>query len=76
MSKKHTKKLKLIYVQDRATKFSDDMYCDGKILFCKYCQYSIDHVRIHTIKLHLQSTKRQANKESALQQQRSCSTVI
>ena len=32
MSKKHTtKKLKSISVQDRATEFSDDMYCDGKI---------------------------------------------
>ena len=69
MSKKHTtKKLKSISFQDRATEFLDDMYCDGKVLFCKYCQHSIiDHVRIHTIKLHLQSTKHQTNKESALQ---------
>ena len=63
------KMLKSIRVQDRAKEFSDSMYCDGSILFCKFCQHSVDHVRVHTIKLHLESTKHKSNKESALQKQ-------
>jgi len=52
-----SKKLKLISVHDCAHEFKDDMYTDGHVLFCKYCQDSVDHVCVHTIKLHLTFAK-------------------
>ena len=45
--------------------FKEDMYEDGNNLFCKFCQHSIEHNRVHTIKLHLQSEKHKANKSKA-----------
>ena len=33
--------------------------------FCKYCQYSIDYIRVHTIKGHLKSKKHISNKEAS-----------
>ena len=50
-------KLKLIPVKDRAAKFNEDFYKYSKLLFCKFCQHSIDFSRIHTLKLHLELMK-------------------
>jgi len=61
-----SKKLKLIRFHDRASEFKDDMYPDGHVLFCKYCQHSVGHVRVHTIKLHLTSAKHVGYKSRAL----------
>ena len=35
------------------------------MLFCKYCQHSIDYIRVDTIKDHLKSKKHTSNKEAA-----------
>ena len=47
-----------------------DLYMDGGVLFCKYCEHSIDYVRIYiyidTIKDHLKSKKHASRKEAKL----------
>jgi len=54
-------KLKLLSVHDHAKKLKDDMYADGSLLYCKYCQ----HARVHTIKQHLECAKHKTNKDRA-----------
>ena len=33
-----------VSAEDKAKQFKEDLYADGKVLFCKYCQYSIDYI--------------------------------
>ena len=49
---------------ERAKQFKDELYADGDVLFCKYCQHSVDFVRIDTIKDHLKSKKHCTRKEA------------
>ena len=53
-----------VSAEDRAKQFKEDLYADGKVLFCKYCQHSIDYIRVDTIKDHLKSKKHTSNKET------------
>ena len=39
---------------------------NGEVLFCKYCQHSIDYVRVDTIKDHLKAQKHISRKEAKL----------
>ena len=43
-----------VNAQERARQFKD---ADNGVLFCKFCQHSIDFVRVNTIKDHLISKK-------------------
>ena len=42
------------------------MYADGGILFCLYCEHSVDYVRVDMIKDHLRSKKHISRKESKI----------
>ena len=46
MNESAKKTLKLINIQGNIKQF-DDTYADGQTLFCKYCQHSDDHTRVH-----------------------------
>lgn len=50
---------------DRVEEFKNDTYADSNTMFCKFCQHSIDHNRVHTIQTHLQSEKHKSNKSKA-----------
>ena len=55
-----------VSAEELAKQFKD-LYADGGVLFCFYCDHSIDYVRIDTIKDHLKSKKhcqRKASKQS------------
>ena len=43
--------------KERERKFSDDMYEEGGLLFCKCCGHSVDYVLVDTIKDRLKSKK-------------------
>ena len=53
-----------VSAEDRAKQFKEDLYADGKVLFCKYFQHSIDYIRVDTIKDYLKSKKHTSNKET------------
>ena len=55
--------------EERAKQFSDDFYADGGILFCRFCEHSVDFVRVDTLKDHLKSKKHAARKEIKKQKQ-------
>ena len=42
---------------------SDDFYTDGEVLFCNFCDHSVDYVRVDTIKDHLKSKKHRQRKD-------------
>ena len=44
----------------RVKQFPGDLYESGGVLFCKYCQHSIDIYCVDTIKDHLVSKKHKA----------------
>ena len=54
-TKKHKRStsVKKVPAEERAKQFKEDLYVDGGILFCKYCQHSVDYVRVDTIKDHI-----------------------
>ena len=55
-----------VSAEERAKQFKD-LYADGGVLFCSYCDHSVDYVHIDTIKNHLKSKKhcqRKASKQS------------
>ena len=41
--------------QERARQFQEDLYVSDGVLFCKFCEHSVDFVRVDTIKDHLKS---------------------
>ena len=53
--------------EERAKQFSEDFYADGGVLFCRFCEHSLDFVRIDTVKDHIKSKKHGAKKESKKQ---------
>ena len=55
-----------VSAEERAKQFKGDLYADGGVLFCKYCQHSIDYVRVDTIKDHLKAQKHISRKEAKL----------
>ena len=46
-----------VSAEERAKQFKEDLYSDSGVLFCTYCEHSIDFVRLDTIKDHLKSKK-------------------
>ena len=51
---------------ERAKQFQEDMYADGGVLFCRFCEHCIDYVRVDTIKDHLKSQKHASRKKAKL----------
>ena len=54
---------------ERAKQFSDDFYADAGVLFCRFCEHSVDFVRVDTLKDHLKSKEHAARKEIKKQKQ-------
>ena len=55
-----------VSAEERAKQFKD-LYANGGVLFCSYCDHSVDYVHIDTIKDHLKSKKhcqQRASKQS------------
>ena len=51
-----------------AKEFSEDLYGDGGILFCRFCGHSVDFTRVeNTVKDHLKSRKHSSRKEAKRQ---------
>ena len=61
--------------EERVKQFKEDLYVDGGVLFCKYCEHSIDYVRIDAIKDHLKSKKHASRKEAKLAKAGASSTA-
>ena len=52
-----------ITAKERVKQFPSELYEDGGILFCRFCDHSIDLVRIDTIKDHLKSKKHKQRRD-------------
>ena len=63
--KKRSAPVARVTAKDWAKQFKEDLYDDGRVIFCKYCQHNIDYIRVDTIKDHLKSKKHVSNKEAA-----------
>ena len=55
-----------VTADERAKQFKEDMYADGGVLFCKFCEHCIDYVRVDTIKDHLKSQKHASREKAKL----------
>ena len=55
-----------VSAEERAKQFQDELYAESGVLFCKYCEHSVDFVRVDTIKDHLKSKKHRLRKGSKL----------
>ena len=53
-----------ITAEDRARQFKAELYADGGVLFCRYCDHSLDFTRIDTVKDHLKSKKHATRKQA------------
>ena len=49
----------------RGKEFKEDKYENGGVLFCKFYQHSIEHVRVQTIKMLIKSAKHEENKKKS-----------
>ena len=52
-----------VTAEERVKQFPGDLYSDDGILFCKFCDHSVDYVRIDTIKDHMKSKKHTQRKD-------------
>lgn len=59
---KRSKPVPVLNAKERVRQFPHDLYEDGEILFCKFCNHSLDFVRVDTVKDHLKSKKHTTNK--------------
>ena len=66
--------LSRVTAEERAKQFKTELYADGGVLFCRYCDHSIDLTRIDTVKDHLKSKKHSARKQA--KQSKSSSTSV
>ena len=62
-----------VSAEERAKQF---IYADGEVLFCKYCQHSIDYIRVDTIKDHLKAQKHISRKEAKLKARQECTVQL
>ena len=47
--------MRCVSAEERAKRFKEDLYPDGGVPFCRFCEHSVDFVRVDTIKDHLKS---------------------
>ena len=52
-----------VTAEERVKQFPEDLYSDDGVLFCKFCDHSVDYVRIDTIKDHMKSKKHTQRKD-------------
>ena len=52
-----------VTAEERVRQFPDYFYADGEVLFCKFCDHSVDYVRVGTIKNYLKSKKHRQRKD-------------
>uniref|UniRef100_UPI00358FF509 uncharacterized protein n=1 Tax=Myxine glutinosa TaxID=7769 RepID=UPI00358FF509 len=62
--RKRTKQAPIGFVcaSARAKQYDEDFYAEGNVLFCKFCDHSVDYKRLDTLKDHLLSKKHGKNK--------------
>ena len=51
-----------VTAEERAKQFKDHLYADGGVLFCRFCEHSVDFKRVDTVKDHIKSKKHAAKK--------------
>ena len=61
---KRSAPLSRVTAAERAKQFKTDFYADGGVLFCRFCEHSVDFTRVDTVKDHLKSKKHAAKKEA------------
>ena len=52
-----------VTAEERVRQFPDGFYVDGEVILCKFCDHSVDYVRVDTIKDHLKSKKHRQRKD-------------
>ena len=52
-----------VTAEEQVKQFPEDLYSDDGILFCKFCDHSVDYVGIDTIKDHMKSKKHTQRKD-------------
>ena len=52
-----------VIAEDRARQFKTELYADDGVLFCCYCDHSLDFIRVDTVKDHLKSKKHATRKQ-------------
>ena len=60
---KRSAPLTRVTAEERARQFKDDLYADGGVLFCRFCEHSIDFTRVDTVKDHLKSMEMETLKD-------------
>ena len=60
---RHSIPVMRVTAEERVKQFPEDLYSDDGVLFCKFCDHSIDYVRIDTIKDHMKSKKHTQRKD-------------
>ena len=53
-----------VTAEDRAKQFKTELYADDRVLFCHYCEHSLDFTHIDTVKDHLKSKKHATRKQA------------
>lgn len=48
-SEKKSVPVSCVIAEERAKQFQEDLYADGGVLFCKFCEHCIDFVCVDTI---------------------------
>ena len=61
---KRSAPLSCVTAEERVKLFKTDFYVDGGVLFCCFCEHSIDFTCIDTVKDHLKSKTHAAKKET------------
>ena len=51
-------------VEGRAKQFHDDFCADRGVMFCRFCDQSVDFIRVDTVKDHLKSKKQRERRKS------------
>ena len=52
-----------VTAEDGAKQFKTELYADVGVLFCRYCDHSLDFTHIDTVKDHLKSKKHATRKQ-------------
>ena len=69
---KRSAPLTRLTAEERAIEqFPEDLYADGGVLFCRFCEHSVDFTRVDTVKDHLKSKKHCSRREEKRKQQQS-----
>ena len=56
--------LSSVTAEEREKQFKTDFYADGGVLFCPFCEHSVNFTCVDTVKDHLKINKHAAKKES------------